>query len=56
LTHDENSHLLEAMQRIHEWTAAFDYENLDKVIADIQQCNAFEKSRGQYRLLSPERV
>ena len=29
------------MQRIHEWTAAFDYEDLDKVIAAMKRCNAF---------------
>lgn len=45
--------LLDGMQRIHEWTAAFDYENLDKVIADMQLCNAFEKSRVQHKLLFP---
>lgn len=43
---------LDAMQRIHEWTAVFDYENLDKTIADMTACSAFEKSRDQYRLLS----
>ncbi|MFT4102567.1 MAG: Fic family protein [Burkholderiaceae bacterium] len=44
---------LDAMQWIHEWTAAFDYENLDQVIADMRACNAFEKSRVQYKLLLP---
>jgi len=47
---------LDAMQRIHEWTAAFDYEDLDKVIADMKACNAFEKSRTQHRLLNPRRT
>ena len=47
---------LDAMQAIHDWTAGFDYENLDKVIADMQACNAFEKSRVQYKLLFPERL
>ena len=45
---------LDAMQWIHQWTAAFDYENLDKVIADMQLCNAFEKSRVQHKLLFPQ--
>ncbi len=44
---------LDAMQKIHEWTAAFDYEDLDKVIADMKACNAFEKSRTFHRLLLP---
>ncbi|MDO9603172.1 hypothetical protein [Hydrogenophaga sp.] len=45
---------LDAMQWIHQWTAAFDYESLDKVIADMQLCNAFEKSRVQHQLLFPQ--
>lgn len=42
-----------AMRRVHQWTAAFDYEDLDQVIAEMQECNAFEKSRVQYQLLFP---
>lgn len=45
-----------AMQWIHDWTAAFDYENLDKVIADMQSCSAFEKSRVQHKLLYPRKA
>jgi hypothetical protein len=41
------------MQKIHAWTAAFDYEDLDKVIADMKACNAFEKSRTVRELLFP---
>lgn len=44
---------LAAMQHIHAWTEAFDYEDPDKVIADMKACNAFEKSRTQYKLLFP---
>jgi hypothetical protein len=44
---------LDAMQKIHAWTAAFDYEDLDKVIADMKACNAFEKSRTLHELLFP---
>ena len=44
---------LKAMQLIHRWSAAFDYETLDRVIADVTACNAFERSRGPYRLLFP---
>jgi hypothetical protein len=47
---------LDVMQRAHQWTAAFDYENLDKVIADMQLCNAFEKSRVQHKLLFPQKA
>lgn len=47
---------LDAMQRIHAWTAEFDYENLDAVIALLQACHAFEKSRIQFRLLSPHQL
>ena len=42
---------LDAMQWIQEWTSTFDYDNLDKVIADMTSCNAFEKSRTQHKLL-----
>lgn len=45
---------LDAMQNVHAWTAAFDYEDIDKVIAYMKTCNAFEKSRTQYRLLFPQ--
>jgi hypothetical protein len=54
LTREGNPHpFLEAMQIIHAWTANFDYENLDQVIEAMTACNAFEKSRVQYKLLSP---
>lgn len=46
---------MQAMQHIHEWTAAFDYEDIDKVIADMRACNAFEKSRTQFKLSMPRR-
>ena len=44
---------LDAMQHIHAWTAAFDFEDLDRAIADMKACNAFEKSRVQFKLLFP---
>jgi hypothetical protein len=47
---------LDAMQRIHTWTAAFDYEDLDAVIALMEACHAFEKSRVQYKLLTPPQL
>jgi hypothetical protein len=41
------------MQRIQQWTAAFQYEDLDKVIVQMTACNAFERSRSQFKLLTP---
>ena len=48
--------LLAAMQKIHIWTAAFDYEDLDLVIAQMTVCNAFERSLIQFKLLTPAPV
>lgn len=56
LTRDGNPKpFLDAMQWIHEWTAAFNYVNLDEVIAAMRACNAFEKSRIQHKLLLPQK-
>lgn len=44
---------LDAMQKIHQWTAAFDYDDLDSVIAVLESCHAFEKSLAQFKLLTP---
>lgn len=44
-----------AMQRIHRWTAAFRFEDLDDTIAQMAQCNAFERSPVQFKLLTPSR-
>jgi hypothetical protein len=46
---------LDAMQKVHKWTAAFDYEDIDKVIAEMKACNAFERSLMRYKLLTPSR-
>lgn len=45
--------MLAAMQKIHQWTAAFDYEDLDRVILQMTRCNAFERSLIQFKLLTP---
>lgn len=45
--------LLAAMQKINQWTAAFDFEDLDHVIAQMTRCNAFERSLIQFKLLTP---
>lgn len=43
---------INAMQKIQQWSAEFDYTDLDHVISLMLACNAFEKSRGQYQLLN----
>lgn len=48
------SPFLKAMQTIQDWTASFDYEDLDSVIDSMKACNAFERSRVQFRLLTPK--
>lgn len=45
-----------AMQKIQAWTAAFDYQNIDQVISTMQRCNAFERSRVQFELLTPKNM
>lgn len=42
-----------AMQKIHRWTAAFDFQDLDDTIAHMAACNAFERSPVQFKLLHP---
>ncbi|MBA4193862.1 MAG: cell filamentation protein Fic [Comamonadaceae bacterium] len=42
-----------AMTKIQAWSAAFVYDDLDKVLESLRACNAFEKSRTQYKLLTP---
>jgi cell wall assembly regulator SMI1 len=42
-----------AMQHIQQWTAAFNYNDLDQVIDQMTACNAFERSRNQFKLLMP---
>lgn len=44
---------LDAMQKIHTWTSAFDYEDIDKVIAEMKASHAFEKSLTRFKLLTP---
>lgn len=47
---------IDAMQKIHAWTADFDYEDLDAVIALMESCHAFERSRVMYKLLTPSQL
>ena len=44
---------ISAMQKIQDWTAAFDFQNLDKAIETMRSCNAFERSRVQFQLRTP---
>lgn len=54
LTRDGNPvPFVAAMQKIQGWTAAFDYTDLDGVIDHMKACNAFERSRVQYQLITP---
>lgn len=46
---------IKAMVHIHQWTAGFDYEDIADTIKQMTQCNAFEKSRVQFKLLLPRR-
>jgi hypothetical protein len=57
LTRDGNPKpFLDAMQWIHTWTASFDYEDLDKAIAEMKSCNAFERSRTFHKLSFPSKT
>lgn len=47
---------MRAMIDIQEWTAAFDYDDLDKVISTMQDCNAFQKSLSEFRLGMPDGI
>lgn len=44
---------MDAMQWIQAWTAAFEYKDLDRTIDTMASCNAFERSRVQYKLTTP---
>ena len=51
----EPAPFISAMQKIQDWTAAFDFQNLDRVIDAMTSCNAFERSRVQFQLRTPQR-
>jgi hypothetical protein len=44
-----------AMQKIQDWTASFDYNDIDRVIANMKACNAFERSLIRHKLLFPSK-
>lgn len=55
LTRERNPKpFIKAMVNIHQWTAAFDYENIADTIEKMKACNAFEKSRVQFKLIFPK--
>jgi hypothetical protein len=41
------------MTHLQRWSASFKYDDLDAVIAAMKGCNAFERSRAQFKLLMP---
>lgn len=45
---------IKAMVDIQEWSAAFDYRDLDHVISTMQACNAFQKSLVEFQLKMPD--
>jgi hypothetical protein len=47
---------IDAMQKIQAWTASFDYEDIDQVIATMKSCNAFETSLIKFKLLNPSEI
>jgi hypothetical protein len=42
------------MTWLQQWSAGFDYENLDTVIEEMKTLNAFERSRVDFRLLAKD--
>jgi len=49
----EPAPFLQAMQHIHAWTAAFNYDDLDRVLAQMTACNAFEPRLSISRFSAP---
>ena len=41
------------MVRMHKWSAAFSYNDLDAVISAMRLCNAMQESPIRYQLLFP---
>lgn len=44
---------IKGMVDIQRWSAGFDYEDLDQVVQSMRECNAFERSMVEHRLLAP---
>jgi len=42
------------MEKLHRWSAGFDYESLDPLLEKVKACNAFEESRIDFKLGFPE--
>jgi hypothetical protein len=56
LTREGNSQaFIKAMEDIQKWAATFEYGSLDQTIKSLQDCNAFEKSLADFRLLQPRK-
>jgi hypothetical protein len=46
--------LIRALSLIQAWTTAFDYSDIDALIAAVTRTNALERSRTQFRLTMPD--
>jgi hypothetical protein len=50
---DPEGHI-RALTLIQEWTVAFDYSDIDRLIDTVKKTNALERSRKQFRLMMPD--
>ena len=50
--HGDADGFIRYMDQLQRWSACVDYENLDAVIESMKACNAFERSRTQFKLLT----
>jgi hypothetical protein len=48
---DDPPGFITALAKMARWTAGFDYEDLNRLIANLRRCNALEESPAQSRLL-----
>lgn len=51
---DDPAGLVRASTLTQAWTVAFDYADIDRLIAAVSRSNALERSRAQFRLLMPD--
>jgi hypothetical protein len=52
--HDDPEGLIRALSLMQRWTVAFDYADVDSLIAAVRRTNALERSRRQFRLRMPD--
>jgi hypothetical protein len=46
--------LIRALSRIAQWAPLFDFNDLERVVADMKKSNAFAENPRDYRLLKPD--